>query len=140
MGLVNLTNGHFELPGSLVLSPTATLPDFEAALDKGAFQPRWKDNYSGFEEHFLASPIYIGDEKYLFTFFFKYRKLVTTHFHVEQMNAAMENISEEETYTYYRSWLDREVGKQRVFPWGFCDLRFDPKSMFGYIELNYDVN
>ncbi len=137
MGLLTLANGHFELPSRLTLSPSATLADFEAAFGKGLFQPRWKDNYAGLEEHFLSNSIQIVKETYLFTFFFKFGQLISTHFHVESSEPIITPPDEEATYAYYRAWLEREVGEQRTFDWGFCDLRFDPKSQFGYIELSY---
>ncbi len=138
MGLVNLTNGHFQITEKVLLAPETTLRHFEQAFGNGSFQRRWKDNYTGYEEHYLATPIFIGDERYLFTFFFQYQKLVSSLFHVELVERPKPPLTEEETYDYYRLWLNREIGAQRVFHWGTCDLHFDPKSQFGNIELGFE--
>ncbi len=61
------------------------------------------------------------------------------HLHVEPLPRTNLIQDKEVFHVYYRKWLDREIGTKREFPWGFCDLRFDPKTQDGYMELSYLV-
>lgn len=135
MGLINLSNGHFQLPAKTLFFPGTKLDFYQAAFGKDGFQFRWEQD--GYEEYHIKHPLSFEGENYGFACFFKYKILSTVHIWVSSQDEKLASTSEEEDYAYYRKWLEREVGPIRQFVWGHWDIAFDQKSQFGYIELRY---
>src|SRR5690349_7342348 len=100
MAVIDPQNGHFQIPGKVLLAPETTLNDFETAFGNGSFQSRLPENSDDLEEHFSTTKFRIGEERYVFNFFFRRHKLTFVHFHVEPFDQEKPG-PEAETYAYY---------------------------------------
>ena len=132
--MINTENGNIIFNQKLQVKPKMEFLQLEKILD--GFEKEYSDMETGWEWLRVKN---IEMEKSLVhvLFGFENKKLRTIIFSFNNAENNWSEKSELKLKTEHDKWLNKEIGKNRIFIWGTVESTFDSKSCSSSINVNY---